>query len=211
MTLLCLASSGFAQESTPCPGCILGVYDNIELTQNFGTWTAPNKTFYLGIRYDPNSGYDGLTYAEFSIEGLPATFLPPTLTVLNGGTRLGDPIDTPPDTTAAGATGGWSLVWTVCQPENIALVEMTFVSFDPIPNDMIFRVHRRFPSQSIPSIVFATCEFPTFPLVRVTGGCYVVNPSVGVGQSVGDPPCTLWRDTTPIETKTWSQVKELYR
>ncbi len=213
MSLLCVANVGLAQVSTPCPNCILGIYDDINLSKNFGTWTTPSKTFYLGIRYDPTSGYDALTYIEFSVEGLPVTFLPPSIMPLNGGIKSGPTINTPPDTTAVGAEGGLGVAWTVCQTDDIALIEMTFVTFDPVPNDMIMRVHRKFPSNdsATESVLFTTCEFPLFPKVRVTGGCYVVNPTVGLGQSVGNPPCTLWRDPTPVEQKTWSGVKELYR
>ena len=213
MCLLCVANVGVAQESTPCWDCAIGIFDDNLLTQNFGTWTSPSKTFYLGISYAPGSGYDGLTGIEFSVEGLPATFLPPTYNILNGGIKFGDEIHTPPDTTAMGATGGWNLVWQVCQPNSRPLVEMTFVSFDPIPNDIVFRVHRKFPpnDDTVAATLFTTCEFPVFPKVRVTGGCYVVNPTVGVGQSVGTPPCTLFRNTTAVEQKTWSSVKALYR
>jgi hypothetical protein len=208
--LLCLASSGFAQESTPCPDCIIGVYDDVDLAKNYGTWTSATKSFFLGIRYGPSSGYESLSGIEFSIDGLPVMWSP-LVTPLNGGIRIGGSLHTPPDTTAAGAAGGWAVAWPVCQTGNIALVEFTLVSFDPIQNDLVIRVHRRFPSLSTPSVLFTTCEFPVFPKVRVTGGCYVVNPTVRVGESVGDPPCTLWADTTPIEARTWSQVKELYR
>ena len=216
MSLLCVANLGFAQESTPCPGCIIGIFDDIDVSRNYGTWTAPNKTFYLGIRYDTTSAYDGLTFIEFSVEGLPFTFLPPSIIPLGNGTAIPaspDSIHTPADTTAAGAKGGWGVVWPVCQPNNRALIEMTFVSFDPIPSDMIIRVHRKFPpaDPTVASVLFTTCEFPIFPKVRVSEGCYVVNPTVGVGESVGNPPCTLRDYTTAVELQTWSRVKALYR
>ena len=215
MSLLCMANVSFAQQSTPCLTCKIGIFDDINLSKNFGTWTAPGeKKFFLGILYDGSSGYDGLTGVEISVSGLPQPFLPPTFDFF-GGIRIGDMIDTPADTTSPTATGGWNLVWDVCQTGNRALVEMTYVSFEdpPMGNDIVFRVHRRFPA-SDPEILgpfFTTCEAPIFPKVWTTGGCYVINPTVGVGQSVGNPPCTLWMAIDAVEQKTWSGVKALYR
>jgi hypothetical protein len=171
---------------------------------------SPSKTFYLGITYDPAGTFDGLTGVEFSVDGLPTTFLAPTITIRDGGIKFGDNIQTPADTTDAEAAGGWNVVWSECQPGNRVLVEITLISFDPIPDDTVIRVLRKFPpsNPTTPHALFTMCNFPAFSKVRSRGGCYVLNPTVGPGQTVED--CTL-NDGTAVSESTWSAVKELYR
>ena len=210
---MCLPGLGLAQQST-CWDCTLGIFDSDALTANYGTWdtgTSPTKKFYLGITYDPTSGYDGLSGVEFSIQGLPSAFSPSTV-VLDGGFIIPaqpDSILAPPDTTAVGAQGGVNVTWTQCLTGNRALVEITAVNLDPIPNNTVIRVLRKFPplSPEVPQVLFVACDFPIQTKVASRGGCYVLNPTVNPGETIDG--CTLLGN--PVSRSTWSTVKALYR
>jgi len=193
-------------QDTTCPGCVIGIYDEPELVHNYGTWDintdGVSKSFYVGIKYDPGSSFDGLTGIEISVYGLPTTFLAPTINILSDGFAVGPTLIAPPDTTAAGAEGGQNITWTQCLPGNRALVEIRLVSLDPLPQDVVIRVLRRFPSLTpeLPNVLFTMCDPPTYTKVVSQGGCYVLNPS-------GNPvDCTL-----PVSESTWTAVKQLYR
>jgi hypothetical protein len=208
--LICIPSLGFAQTES-CPGCILGVFDAADLVHNYGTFSGFQKKLYVGIKYDPQSTYDGATGIELSIQGLPATSVAPSFVILNNGIKVGDLITTPADTTDPTATGGWNVVWSECQPGNQVFIEITLITFDPIPNDTVIRVLRKFPATNPTalSVLFTQCNTPFFTVTTMSGGCYVLNPTVNPGESVGDPPCLLTGD--PVEAKTWSGIKQLFR
>ena len=211
---MCVPGLGLAQETQSCWDCTIGIFDTEELILNYGDWdptTNPSKTFYVGITYDPAGSFDGLTGVEFSILGLPATFLPPTIAIRDGGISFGESIETPADTTDPAAEGGWNIVWSECQPGNRTFVEITMISFDPVPDNTVIRVLRKFPpsNPTTPNSLFTMCDFPLFSKVVSTGGCYVLNPvGVGPGETVDD--CTLASPDAVSQT-TWSAVKELYR
>jgi len=204
---VCVTGLGYAQDDTQtCWDCVIGLFDTAALESNVGTWdtnASPSKTFYLGIRYDPVGSFDGLTGIEFSIQGLPQTLLAPSITIRDGGIKFGDNIQTPADTTAPDAAGGWNVVWSECQPGNRVMVEITLISFDPIPNDTVIRVLRKFPpsNETVPHSLFTMCNFPLFSKVRARGGCYVLNPSGG--------PVDCGE--TAVSPSTWSVLKQLYR
>ena len=207
--LICIPSLGLAQQS--CPNCVLGIFDASDLALNYGTFTGFQKKLYVGIKYDKNSTYDGATGIELSIKGLPVTAVDPSFTILNNGIKVGDLITTPADTTDPLAEGGWNVVWSECQPGTQVFIEITLVTFDPIPNDTVIRVLRKFPptNPTTPTVLFTMCDTPFFTKVTMTGGCYVMNPTVNPGESVGDPPCKL--ESTPVTATTWSGVKQLFR
>ena len=207
--LICIPSVGFAQQS--CPECILGVFDASDLAHNYGTLVSPvfQKKLYLGIKFAGT--FDGLTSIEFSLQGLPATTVAPSFSILNGGFKVGDLITTPADTLDPLAEGGWNVVWSECQPGNQVLIEITLITFDPIPDNTVIRILRKFPptNPTTPFQIFTMCDTPIYTKVYVTGGCYVLNPTVNPGESVGDPPCLLRGD--PVAATTWSGIKELFR
>ena len=213
---ICAPSAGFAQASVEsCPICVLGIYDAEDLRSNCGTFTGFQKRLYLGIKYDASAGYDGATGIEFSILGLPPTLIEPTFTIRNDGTKVGDFIMTPADTTDPSATGGWNVAWVDCQPGNQVFLDITLVSFDPIPDDTVIRVLRKFPSTNpmAQSTLFTQCNPPFFTATTVRGDCYVLNPSEQtlVAQQVGDPPCYLGACMTAVEANAWSHIKQLFR
>lgn len=208
-----LPGLGSAQYAS-CPGCVLGIYDTAELGANYGTFDGIQKKLHLGIRFDPDAPYDGLTGIELSIQGLPRTTVPPAFTILNGGIKVGDSFITPPDTTDPAVQSGCNVVWSRCQVGSRALLEIVLVSVAPIPNDTVIRVLRRFPplNPEVSSVLFTQCNLPSATITTPTGGCYVINPTVGPGESVGDPPCRLVR-ALPVAARasTWSAVKDLFR
>lgn len=207
--LICIPGMSLAQVES-CPDCVIGVFDSLDLSANYGTYTPlTQKVFYLGIKFAPP--YDGATTIEFSLQGMPATGVPISYSVLNAGAFIGGSIETPPDTTNPQAQGGWNAYWTTCQSGNQALVSITLVSFDPIPDNTVIRVLRRFPpiQEGVESVLFTQCNLPLATITKVTGGCYVLNPTVQPGESVGDPPCKLVG--SPVTKTTWSSIKELFR
>lgn len=205
--LLAVWVPGLSQaQDTTCPGCVIGVYDEPELVHNFGTWDintdGPQKSFYVGVKYDPGSSFDGLTGVELSVSGLPPTFLTPSIKILDDGFGVGNTLLAPPDTTVVGADGGQNITWSQCMPGNRALIEISLATFDALPQDVVIRVLRRFPSTTpeLPNVLFTMCDSPIYTKVVSTGGCYVLNPS-------GNPvECTL-----PVSPSTWTRVKQLYR
>ena len=210
LVVICVPGLGLAQTQS-CPGCVLGIYDANDLVHNYGTFEGFQKKLYVGIKYDPNSTYDGATGIELSIQGLPDLAVAPSFAILNNGIKVGDLITTPADTTDPSAVGGWNVVWSECQAGNQVFIEITLITFDPIPNDTVIRVLRKFPptNPTALSVLFTQCDTPFFTVTTMTGGCYVLNPTVEPGQAVGDPPCTL--NGTPVTATTWSGIKQLFR
>ena len=189
-----------------------GYFDDQGLSKNFGFWdsaTDPLKTVWVGIDYDSNSQLNGLAGIEFSVDGA-AGFChwgdPCFNGIVDPAVTIGNTIAAPEDT--ANGQGGVTMAWDNCLPGNRALVRIDLFSHDPIPDDLVLRVTRKFPpsDSQFPHPLFITCDTPW--LQTVTGGCYVINPTVGPGETVGD--CTLI-ETTSVESRTWSTIKLLYR
>ncbi len=209
--LLAIPGSAWAQVEA-CPGCVLGIFDAENLSQNYGSFGGFTKTIYLGIKYDPATTYDACTGIEFSIQGLPTLLLPPQFNIRDGGFAVGTQTPVAPaDTTIMDAMGGWNVVWTECQPGNKVLVEIVMVSFDPIPNDTVIRVLRKWPPSNAdtPQVLFTQCNGPIFTLTTMVGDCYVLNATGNPGDLVGNPPCEL--KGVAVESTTWSGIKELFR
>jgi hypothetical protein len=143
---------GLAQDDTrPCWDCTLSLSDTADFSAEpirIGHWDPsvnPQKNLYLGIVYSPTATFEGLTGIEFSIQGLPETFLPPTITIRDGGMSFGESIEAPDDPTLPEAAVGWNVVWSECQPGNRTLIEISLISFEPIPDDTVIRVMPKFP------------------------------------------------------------------
>jgi hypothetical protein len=73
---------------------------------------------------------------------------------------------------------------------------------------MVLKVYRRFPSTNptVESQMFTQCNAPEFTQTRVTGGCFVINPTGVPGDTIDG--CQL---ITPVAPTTWSTIKSLYR
>ncbi|MFQ5598982.1 MAG: hypothetical protein ACE5G2_00355 [Candidatus Krumholzibacteriia bacterium] len=179
-----------------CFGCVLGVYDDIDLTRNSGIVTGTTKDVFLGIKYDPNAGFDGLKAVEFSITGL-SSFIVTKEPFDNPTVALGEPA-APADTLVG--SGGMNLAWANCLNGDRALMKMTLIILGAVDDNTVLQVVRKFP-RSNPNADqhFNQCDDPAFTITRVTGGCYVLNP-------VGTLPCSV-----AVEESTWSAIKTLYR
>ncbi len=213
LLVLLVPSVAFAQ-GVDCPGCVMGVFDDSGLSRNFGFWdssTDPLKTVWVGILYDPSADINGLTSIEFSVDGT-AGFCSFGYPCFRG---IIDPVITIGTTTAApddkeNGQGGVTMAWNQCLEGNRALVRIDLLRLDAIPNDLVLRVTHKFPPSNpvYASPMFTRCDGPIFTPTTVTGGCYVINPTVGPGETVGD--CTLM-ETSSVESTAWSMIKLLYR
>ena len=214
IVLLTFPSLALAQgPSEDCPGCVLGIFDDQALTQNFGFWDpstgSPLKTAWIGILYPSDSELGQLQGVELSVDGIPEG-------AFGGFIVLDQPVTTPPygdirtpDDETSG-TGGIGVGWNHCIVGSRALIKIDMLSLSPVPNDIVLTVRRKFPP-SDPLATrprFSQCNTPIFTSTTVTGGCYVINPTVEPGEVVGG--CTL-AETTSVKSGPWSTIKRLYR
>jgi len=198
-----------------CPICTIGVYDDSNTRQNFGYWDTSQSFFkdvFVSVDYDPASGINGLQGIELSISGLPSGpigaqdqwFPDPAV-------RIGSDIRTPADTTGT-AEGGKNIAWDDCLADARNLGQITMISVAPVGNDRVIRVLHRFPpsNPTFPFLLFNQCDAPLYTQTSVTGGCYVLNPTVPCGKTVNG--CTLVGcGPVAVELKTWTRIKSLYR
>jgi hypothetical protein len=198
-----------------CLECVLGVYDDAGLTQNFGVWdvgSESTKDIWIGIEYGGTSGLDGLTGIEFSVYGLPDSLVSLRVYPLDNPPIVLGNIRAPEDVTECTQAKpcGMNVAWSHCLRGNRALLEISMTSSIPIADDTVIRVFRRFPSRNpeYEAVLFTQCDFPEFTMTRVTGGCYVLNPTVPPGATVDG--CAL-TPVVVVEQETWSKIKELYR
>ena len=172
VALLFLAAPARAQVEN-CFDCVLGLYDDLDLTSCSGTIeSGVAKDIYLGIRYDPASGFDRLGGIEFSISGLDSgilladwTQIPPTV-VIDG--FPGAPADT---SAASTEEGGMLIYWPQCLSGSRAIARFTLLAIDSIV-DRVLQVKRKYPTSNPlwHTPVFTRCDAPTYTAVRVTGG-----------------------------------------
>jgi hypothetical protein len=195
-----LLAPGIAHGFVDCPDCILGLWDDAAMTQNFGT-IAPFtlKNVYLGIEF--GSGETGLTVVEFSVSGIDPTVLwlqsMECLTAEAPAAMFGS-LPAPADTTQA---GGMAIGWSHCVAGSQALFRIPMVWMNPIPpSDLVLQVRHRYPPSNpqygLLGPVFTQCHVPDYPAVLARGNRYVLNPSSPVVQ---------------VEGATWSRTKALYR
>ncbi len=83
------------------------------------------------------------------------------------------------------------------------------LSLSAVGTDIVLQVRRKFPpSSAVEQQLFTQCNSPVFTKTAVSSGCYVINPTVGVGEMVGG--CLLEMTTAVVE-QTWGGVKALYK
>lgn len=204
-------------QSESCPKCVMGVFDDEDLSRNFGFWdpeTEPVKSVWVGITYSA-SEFSSMRSVEFSVDGVAAFGCSPDSKcfgfdgLVEPNVTIGNTIASPDDKEAG--VGGVSIAWAGCLTGNRAFVKLQLASSEPVPNDVVIRVMKRFPhtNPELPYPWYSTCDL-IFAPVTVTGGCYVLNPTVAPGESVGDPPCQL-ATPTAVASDTWSTIKRLYR
>jgi hypothetical protein len=200
-----------------CPGCTIGVYDSSNTRQNFGYWdvgSVPTKDIFINIDYDPASGISGLTGIELSISGLPSGPIgASTQWFPEPAALIGANIRTPVDTTGT-LEGGMNVAWDNCLADARNIGQITMFSVAPIGTDHVIRVLHKFPPSNpeFPRLLFNQCDGPAFTKTSVTGGCYVLNPSV---PNPCSPPGQIINGCEihclSVTARTWSGIKQLYR
>lgn len=190
-----------------CPSCVLGIWDDQHLTRNYG-YSKPGepKIVYVGLRSsDPADAYGNV---EFSIAGLRPEDGMYVLAVScsQGGVPscIGS-VSSPADTTATSSgIGGLVTSWFDCFGGVQPLIAVMVLHLEP-KTGHVLQVKRRYPTSN-PAwrtpVLFSCIGAPS--AVRVSAGCYVLNPAPGQAAA-----CAL--ENVPVESPTWSRVKHLYR
>ena len=190
-----------------CPNCILGIWDDEHLTRNYG-YSAPNtvKIIYVGMR-DPNPS-DLFTNVEFSIAGLrreDGMFVLAVSCSQGAVPSCIGPVASPADTSVtSAATGGLVTNWFDCFGGGQALISVALLHVEP-RSDHVLQVKHKYPTSNAAWHTPAAfrCGAARTP-VRVSDGCYVLNPTPGYAG-----PCPL--ENVPVASSTWTRVKSLYR
>jgi len=211
LTILCSLSlvPSLALAQVDCPECILGLWDDQALVNNFGAMTAGvPKDLYLGVKVPP--GETGLTGVEFSIAGVRQTdgFLVVGVTPLEPTMVIVGTAVAPADTSMGSMeTGRMNINWPQCVAitgGSTAIARVQILSFSPVV-DKVFKVKRGYPSSNVMNYPFnpiiVRCDFPTFTTVKMREGCYIAGYS---GTPL--PQCPV----VAVEEQTWSGVKQLF-
>jgi hypothetical protein len=192
-----------------CFECVLGIFDDISLTSCSGTLPPGTPTdLFVGIRFDPAGRFNALSGFEISIAGLGGDLLlggfdvpPPCVWTLGSAPA-------PADTSATSTgTGGMTLSYCSCMSGSQALLKLTLIAFRPL-TDRVLQVKRKYPPSSPEwnTPVLFQCDAPNYTPVRVTGGCYVINPS-----GTTPPACASSCPPLSMEPATWTAIKTLFR
>jgi len=186
-----------------CQDCVIGLYDDPGLLQTSGRFDGDRKTLYLGVRFA--FPYQGMTSIELSVSGI-SEFLVEFEELPEAAIVLGN-IAAPEE---PGATsGGINVAWSRCQEGSRILGILHLISLaGAVGNDIVLRVQPRFPptNAKVPFPLFTQCN-ADYTLTAVAGGCYVINPTSGQGDLVGDCPVR----PTAVQATAWTTVKSLYR
>ncbi len=189
-----------------CLDCKLGIWDDPALTRDKGT-IVPGvpKEIYVGLELAGD--VEEVSGVEFSIHGLDLGGL-----YLLGATPLGPralvfgtapaPADTTEESTGV---GGMTAVWTTCRPGGEALLKLVLFTMEEV-SDRVLVVKRSYPTTNpswrVPVLV--RCDPPYYSIARISGGCYVLNPT-GAPIACDDPRAVA------VQPETWSGVKQLFR
>lgn len=190
-----------------CFDCVLGIWDDPALTSNRGTINVRElKEVYVGMKL-ANSVED-LSGVEFSISGVDKDGL-----LLVGAVPLGPralvfgTIPAPQDTSInSEGVGGITAGWSRCLPGNQALFKLVLYATQPL-SDRILQVKRSYPTTNFSwrTPILVHCDPPLYSISRVTGGCYVLNPS-------GEPiDCLNPQSVVAVAPTSWSALKSLYK
>jgi len=211
LTILCslLLVPSLALAQVDCPECVLGLWDEQGLVNNFGAMAAGTpKDIFLGVTVP--AGETGLTGVEFSIAGMRQVedgILVLSVTPIPAATVIGS-VQAPADTSMSSTgTGGANIAWSECQGisgGSLAIARIQLLSFTPVV-DKVFKVKRKYPVSNMMNYPFnavlVRCDFPVFTTVKMREGCYIAGYS-------GAP---LANCSVAVEEETWSGVKQLFR
>lgn len=205
--VLALPTLAMAQ-TQDCADCVLGIFDgpDINATTNCGTiGVGAPKDVYLGVRL--SGAETGVSGIEFSIAGMEGLLLIGTEALTPASVTLGSP-PAPADTSATSTgTGGMNVAWATCLSGSQQLIKLSLLSFGP-QADKVLKVMHKFPPSNLNynlHAVLTRCDPPNFTAVRVSTGCFTLNPS----DPAGPPGCRCF--STPVEAKTWGAMKRLYQ
>lgn len=203
VAILCstlLAGRALAVED--CPHCVLGLYADPVMTSTSGPVPPGTPTdLYLGIAFDPDGRETRLSGIECSISGIGVTSFivggfDPIVPGM-GAVCLGNPAPGDPPCIAF----DMFFFWPTCLVGSQPLLKFTLVGFGPNPN-RVLRVGPPHglsgPTWSTP--IFTRCDPPTYTVVRVTGGCFVANPTAA------PPSCAVG-----VLASRWTGIKQLYQ
>jgi hypothetical protein len=185
----CAAADDAVSKATvdDCFGCVLGIWDSIELTNTAGCMdTGVPTDLFIGIKFDPAAGFDASTGIDCRISGFLGLILGGPQPLVPGAPLCPSPVD------SAGVLT-LNCTWGTCLHGSQALAKVTIISLFQLW-DHVLQVIERPPWQHP---VILLCDAPAFTAVYVTGGRYRLN-------SV--PACR-----EAIEGRAWSSVKQLFR
>jgi hypothetical protein len=195
-----------ASHAEDCFECVVGIWDDEALTSSQGTILAGEpKDVFVGVKL--HEGVPSISGVEFSIAGLADESL-----VLLGAIPLGPralvwglapaPRDTSDMSTGI---GGVTVAFSECVPSNQAILKLTLYTTQDL-TDKILQVKRSYPSTNpnFHSPVFMACDPPFFTMTRMSGGCFILNPS-------GNVQDCLHPQVVAVQDETWGGVKNLFR
>lgn len=199
-----LGDAAQGQECVPtCSDCVMGIWDEAALINNTGTIIPHTvKSVYLGMT---TQLFGTVRAVEFSIAGLrdSGVILLHVELVHSTALQLGD-IRAPRDTSATSSeTGGaiyaFNTPW-VDDGRPATFLRLDLVVLEAVENKVL-RVKRKYPVSNplyCGAPVFTLNDRPAFTAIRVSGGCYTLNPTSGA--------C----GTVTVTPTSWSALKQLY-
>lgn len=192
-----------------CANCTMGIYDTTAMTANYGIFDGASKELHLGVIFDAAVA-EGLSGVEFSVQGLSPFFVnfePSAGAAIDLGS-----IQAPADPSGS---GGKNIGWSSCQDAvngQFVFGKLTLIALGgpgSVGDDIVLSIDRRYPPTNPNDVypLFNQCNAPQYTATGVQAGCYVINPTVGPGGTVGG--CTL--TGTAVENTDWSTIKSLYQ
>lgn len=174
-------------QSSSCPGCVLGLFDDEEMTRVVGIASGGSKTIYLGILYDGIPPAE-LTGIEFSISGL-EPFYVAVEPYDDPVVVLGTP-QAPAGVDTLYRQGGMNVAWAGCLQGNRVLARLELIPRTTWPPGTALQVRRRYPpsNESLPYPLVVGCDEPYYTARAVRGGRYFLD-------IPGVPACTVFGST----------------
>ena len=159
VVLLLVAPAAVTAQTTiqDCPECVLGLWDDVEMTRDFGTIEPLfEKDIFLGVQF--GAGQVEIQGIEFSIAGMADEIYD-----LDAGPdprclRVGPGILAPADTSASSTGQGGLRMWLEnCLRGDQALLEIRLLAFGVA--DVVLRVKRKYPpgDSNLHTAAFTTC------------------------------------------------------
>ena len=192
LSLLALCVVPVVAMSADCPNCEMGIYDTTAMDQNFGVFDGATKEIHLGVKFDAAVA-TGLRAVEFSVLGMAPFFT--SFTPAAGDCN---------DNNAA--------INPAFVPVSQITSEVTMIALGgpgSVGDDIVLTVERKYPSTNVNNqyALFNQCDNPVFTATSVTTGCYVINPTLPPGSTIGG--CLL--AGTAVNDTDWSTVKALFK